>query len=76
MTGFASTNSLLKFQREGENMKISRWWHLVSLTVFLVVGIALPIIIIHQAISLFSTSEFFFVPGSVELKLTPGKYVI
>ena len=55
----------------------SRWWHLVSVLVFLVGAVGAPITMIFLIMAKLSSGEEFFVPGTRVLKLDkPGKYVV
>jgi len=55
----------------------SRWWHLLSLVLFLIAPLAVPILTVLSVVKQFETAEEFSAPGTRMLKLEePGKYVV
>lgn len=55
----------------------SRWWHLLSVVIFLGCAVGAPVFMVFSMIGHFSSGEEFFVPGTHALSLKePGEYVI
>lgn len=55
----------------------SRWWHVISVLVFLIGALGSPITMVFLMLRQFAAGEEFFVPGTHALHLQkPGKYVV